>query len=531
MLVACASARAEWLEASSDHFVVYGDTDEKNLRRFAEQLERYDAAMAAVTGVPRSKPTRSARVTIYLAGSEAAVRRLYGQNGDDPRYVAGFYVPQLTGPMAFVPQVRSAREGTDLDFSMIVLLHEYAHHFNYANSRFPVPRWMSEGAAEFFASAGFEPDGSVTLGRPANHRGDELFMAPDVTVTDLVDPEHYEKRKGKSQRYDGYYGRAWLLYHYLTFEPARNGQLRTYINALVAGTPSRDAAVAAFGDLGALDREIDGYMTRRRMKVVTIKADALPIGDIAVRRLRPGEAAIMPVAMRSDRGVSKSTAAAVLSEARTIAAKFPDDPAVLAALAEAQHDAGEEDAAVTTADAAIARDPSNINAHVQKGLALFSKARATGDAATMAAANNAFFALNRIENDHPVPLFYFYLSFVTGGGKPSANAIAALEKAVRIAPFAQEASLMLAHQRLVDGRRRDARRAILPVASNPHAGKLGGRLREFLARLDATADGDTATLAAEFETIVKSDEDDGEDGSKISVQRTDRDVLEGRPRR
>ena len=149
LLIASTGAHAAWLEASSDHFVVYGDTTEENLRRFAEQLERYDAAMSVITGTPRRKPSPSARVTIYATGGDDELRELAAQNGRVSRNIAGFYIPAMAGPVAFVPRIAAARKGDeDLDFSTIVLLHEYAHHFAFINSRFTPPLWYTEGSAE-----------------------------------------------------------------------------------------------------------------------------------------------------------------------------------------------------------------------------------------------------------------------------------------------------------------------------------------------------------------------------------------------
>jgi tetratricopeptide (TPR) repeat protein len=502
-LLVSATAHAEWMEASSDHFVVYGDTSERNLRRFAEQMERFDAAMSAVTGTPRSKPSKSARVTIFMVGSDDALRDLYGQSetasGLSARYVAGFYSPRIEGPVAFVSDVVAAKGG-NLDLSMIVLLHEYAHHFNFSNSRFPAPRWINEGSAEFFASAGFGQDGSVTLGRPASHRAGELMSAADVTVTDLVDPDHYERRiKGKNPGYNAFYGRSWLLFHDLTFEPSRRGQLTAYIRSLAAGKPSREAAETVFGDLAKLDKELDVYMRRSSLLTVKLKPELLSAGEISVRPLRPGEVAAMPVVMRSKRGVSSQTVAdKILADAQAVAARFPADAAVLAALAEAEYDAGNHDAAVAAADRALAIEPTLVNAHIQKGYALFIKARQDGKAESMRAAQDAFLALNRLEIDHPVPLVYFYRSLVAGGGKPTDNAVAALERASALAPYSREVSMMLAHRYLADGKMADARAALLPVAYNPHGGDLATRLRDFLSRLDAASKDDTAAFAAEF---------------------------------
>jgi len=84
-----------------------------------------------------------------------------------------------------VPNIRLTSGETD--FSLTILLHEYAHHFLLSSSRFAMPRWLDEGAAEFFASAKFERDGTVGIGRPAYHRAAEIAYARDVKVEELLD--------------------------------------------------------------------------------------------------------------------------------------------------------------------------------------------------------------------------------------------------------------------------------------------------------------------------------------------------------
>jgi tetratricopeptide (TPR) repeat protein len=259
-----------------------------------------------------------------------------------------------------------------------------------------------------------------------------------------------------------------------------------------------------------LDREIESYMTRRSLQILTIKGSALPTGEIATRVLRPGEAAVMPVVMRSKRGAgSEETARSIVADARAVAARFPADAAVLAALAEAEHDAGNDDAAIAAADAALAIDPANVNAHLRKGYALFDKAQRSRDETAMRDARRAFVALNRVENDHPVPLYRFYLSHVSSGAEPTANAIAALEQAAGIAPYAREVSLALAHRRLVEGRLAEARIALQPIAFNPHGGPLSAKTREFMRLIDAAAEaGDTSRLAGQLRSLVSADDGD-----------------------
>lgn len=495
-------AHANWLEASSTHFVVYGDTSESNLRRFSEQLERYDRAMALALNDTRPAPSPSNRVTIYIVSSDDAVRALMGK---DSRYVQGFYTARAGGSLAVVPPVQSARAGSkEIDFSTVTLLHEYAHHFLTSNSTYPMPRWMSEGAAEFFSSANFETDGAVGLGRPAYHRAMELNNALDVKAKDLLDPEQYEKRRGKSTTYDAFYGKSWLLYHYLTFNPERKGQLQSYMTALAAGKPMPEAGQAAFGDFVQLEKELDRYLESRKMSYFKIPAARIASGPVNLRPLSAGERAIMPVLIRSKVGVDKETAPGVLAAASEIAARFPDDPAVLAELAEAQVDAGKFDEAIATANRAIQLDPKRLNAHLQKGHALLAKAADSGLPADFLAARKAYLALNAIENDHPLPLLMFYRSFLQQGIKPTANAVQALERAAELAPHDDGLRMTLAMQYLRDGKREWARAHLTPLANSPHGGGLAAQARQVLERMEQDRNWDGSGLAKE------TDNDDGQ---------------------
>ncbi|MBU2588381.1 MAG: hypothetical protein KJ872_09735, partial [Alphaproteobacteria bacterium] len=68
LLVLAHPALAEWYEASSDHFVIYADDSERDIQRFAENLERYHSAMAFLTERSLETPSPSNRVVIYAVG-------------------------------------------------------------------------------------------------------------------------------------------------------------------------------------------------------------------------------------------------------------------------------------------------------------------------------------------------------------------------------------------------------------------------------------------------------------------------------
>ena len=270
------AAQAEWLEASSPNFVVYADDSERDIGRFAQQLELYHQAMERMTGNDLPEPSPSNRVTVYVVKNEKQVQQLYG---DGAKHLTGFYVPRAAGSFAIIPQV-DAKAGQP-DNSMLVLLHEYAHHFLISNSRMPPPRWVGEGSAEFFASAEFPKAGGIKIGMPAYHRAGELFYAKDVKVAQLLDPTAYSQ--GAQKGFDAFYGKSWLLYHYLTLGQARPGQLRQYLTLMGRGKSSQEAGLEAFGDLDVLEKELDRYLSTGRMLTAVFGADVFTLGQIAVR--------------------------------------------------------------------------------------------------------------------------------------------------------------------------------------------------------------------------------------------------------
>ncbi len=509
VLSLAAPARAEWYEASGEHFVVYANDTASDITRFASQLERFHAGIELVTGVRMETPSPSNRVTVYVVRSEAEVRRLYGNKA---ARIGGFYAPRAGGSLAIVPQVNSASR--DLDWSMQVLLHEYAHHFAYATSEFPLPRWLAEGSAEFFASARFEPDGTMWLGRPAQHRAAELFQLRNITVSELVDPDSARKRNPAS--YDSFYGKSWLLYHYLAFSPARSGQIAAYARALGRGASSPDAARDAFGDLDALERELDGYLQQRQIQAFKIPPSRLQAASPRLRLLREGEIAIMPVRVRSRLGVDAEQAARLLVDARAVAARHAGDPAVLAALAEAEFDAGNDAAALAAADAALAIDSATVDAHVQKGYALFRMAAEAEDRdAAYRRARGAFVRLNRLENDHPVPLYYFFQVHAASGQPMPPLAVDGLRQAIALAPFDRAMRMTLASYLIGQRAFGEARRTLGPVAFDPHSGPYAGAARRLIDKMQAEPDWDGRDIGS----VIAQEEAEEPSGASAALVR------------
>ncbi|MEP3915887.1 MAG: DUF1570 domain-containing protein [Parasphingorhabdus sp.] len=468
-------AHAAWHKASGEHFVIYANQSDKTIQLFAERLEVYHAAMALLIGRAPESPSPSNRVNVFVVRSQAGVRKLADLK---TKYTAGIYLPNAGNIVTIVPRLRTGGSKFSLT-PETVLRHEYAHHFLFNISNRAYPLWFQEGFAEFFASGRFERDGTIVLGGAANHRAYELAASRKVPIELLLDTAAY--RKNKSGGYDQFYGRSWLLYHYLTFDEARRGQMTEYLKLLGKGTTEPDAAREAFGDLDQLDKDMDQYAKKKRISVFSIPPSKLKTTPVSTRRLSAAEAAIVPVMMESRTGVDEEEAKKVVADARGVAIKYPDNPAVLEALAEAEFDAGFDEQAIAAADKALALDPTRVRAQIQKIYAHARKAETADDEiAVWKQVRRQVVAANRIENDHPIPLIQYYLSYRSSQNRPPQIAVDGLQRALELAPFDQSLRMILSAQYMEDKQYVAAAETLRPAAYNPHGGSLAAAAGKML---------------------------------------------------
>lgn len=494
-VLSSAPASAEWLQATSRHFVIYSDTSAADLRALAAKLELFDGAIRRIHRMTDPDDAAANPVTLYVLPDSAAVQRLCGCSD-----VAGFYLPRATGAVAFTPR---RGEGTDsLALKpQTVLFHEYAHHFLLGNSDMALPAWYSEGYAELVGTAQVQPD-FVEIGYAANHRSFGLYANHQLSLARLFAPP----QRMTDLETDQLYGRGWLLTHYLTFHRERAGQLERYLRSFAAGKPPLEAATEAFGDLKVLDRELARYM-RGKLPGLRIPASALPSVPIAVRPLTSGERALIDERMISTRGVDDRAAAAVLARARR--AKVPADDALAQGwLAEMAFDAGQDDEAEAAADRALAVDAKSVQALLYKGhvrLRRAHRAKAT-DPKVWNEARSWIVKANRANTNHAGAFQAFYASYLLQGVPPSASAVAGLRRALELSPQSPDLRAALAWNDLKADRPASARAVLAPLAYAPHAGQ-DNQARRVIALIDGGASGPAVIETIEREAQAKAKAD------------------------
>ena len=479
-------ADAAWMKATSAHFVVYADTREATLRKQASDLEYFDAMVRRFHQTDEQEKAESAKVTVFVMPSISAVQKMSQMDN-----VAGFYVPRVTGSIAFTP--RSG--GTDtFDLTpRIVLFHEYAHHFLFGNYAMAYPAWFGEGYAEFVSTM-MERDGALWLGGAANHRAYSLVRANGLSIRQLFEPP----AKLSDEQRESIYARGWLLTHYIMFDADRRKQFDTYLRLFNAGKPSLEAATESFGDLKVLDRKLGAYLSKSTLPAIRVPKTTFAVPKVDVVPLTPGESAMIGFRMQSTRGVNAKTAGPLYKKAKLVAQPFATDAVAQGWLAEMAFDAGELDASEAAADAALAVDPKAGQALLYKARVHMARAvlaKAT-DAKTWTEARSWIVKANRAEPNNAAALSLFYESFLIQHVPPTKNAALGLYRASNLVPQDTGTRFLAARQLILDGATDDARKLLRPLASDPHGGRDNGAVR-LLALLDGGMSGPAAIEALE----------------------------------
>jgi tetratricopeptide (TPR) repeat protein len=482
----------------SRHFIIYANERPDVLQDFATRLEIFDQGVRSVRAMNDPQLTDSGRIRIYVFSDYANIETFLGISN-----ARGVYLPRVSGTVAFVPKIDRAKgEIFQLD-SQTIFFHEYAHHLQLQSTSAAIPKWLVEGTAEFFSTARIEKDGSVRFGAAANHRAYDIFTGRDLPLRDMLGDL---KQGMTSQQVDELYGRGWLLTHYLTFEPTRRGQIDRYLALIQSGQPQLAAAEAAFGDLGKLEKDLKEYQRRKRLTTLVIAPPPAGAGAISVRPMTAGEAAIMSVRARSDRGVNSKSAEGVANDARAIALRFGTSPGVLTALAEAELDADNYDLAIAAADRAVALDPSAIDALIFKARAIMERASAAKTSPDWKQVRALLLRANRLDPDDPEPLMHYYLTFARAGEAPSTSAVKGLLYAAALVPQVRDLRFLATQQLIRDKQWDAAARTFSSIAYNPHqSAESAAKAKAVMAAINAH---DAAAIKSALQAFAGDDSEE-----------------------
>jgi tetratricopeptide (TPR) repeat protein len=466
-------AQAAWYKVETDKFIFYG-TSPKALQEDALRLERFDALLRQRLGI--SANSEEVKLSIYVLSTESEVRKVYGPGSKD---IAGFYTANESGLLAVVPKSTG-------DFADVILNHEYAHHLmlHHLNGRYPA--WYIEGFAEFLSTVTFKGE-RANIGLPAMHRAYQLMLESNTPIRTLLGASVSEV---DSDQRGNFYGRAWLLTHFLTFNEGRKGQLSSYLKLVADGKPLLDAATTAFGDLEILNRDLLRYQNAKAIHYMSMEVPAArPVVTVTQMEDAFGETIRERVMLR--RGTADAERAVIVKELEDSAKTYPSSADIWTQLAEARLDMDDYAGAVAAADKAVAADPKSARALLWKGIALVRQLNDKGsdDPAVWKEARSWIVRANRADTEDPLILFEYYRSFASEGREPTPAAVAGLEKASALMPQAESIRAAYAFEMVKAGKYGLAATYLQPIANSPHGDDAAKAFQAVVATLRA-ADAD-----------------------------------------
>lgn len=466
-----ATALAEWRRAESQHFIVYSDGSERSLRDYTARLERFDGLLRTRFGGDQDGDIR--KLPVYLVADDRALRIALPTLPDG---FAGYYSTSDKDIYAILIR------GRDDD----ILLHEYGHHFMARNGDGRYPGWLSEGFAEYFATATVSAGGAATFGLPNPGRQYALQQNRWLPMETILRAKGSFEVQGQTA-ISMYYAQSWVLTHWLLRDEARVRNLQAYITAVNGGTDPVEAWQAAFGlTPEQLAEQLRAYL---RGRMTYTKVDIPPIQPaIAVTTLSPAADAVLLRAINAREPNPEGVdGPALLESLRASAAAFPDDPLALVSLGRAERQWGDDAAAETALARALEKQPDSV-----EGLLLMADiVEERGDVAPDVAEGvrqrrlAQGFLRRAMEADPTDYRIYAALARIrrTASDYPNDNDLQtwllALEYAPQVMSIRGDAAIAM----METGHYADAVTLLTPIVNNPHGGSSVGWARNLLDQI------------------------------------------------
>ncbi len=206
------AAHAKWYKAESEHFIVYSEDSEANVRHQAERLEKLNLLQHAVTGLEKDKPSLKVKLFV-LPGYDDVYRSMpFPQPG-----VAGYYEANMRGPFSVISRANDSAHGFS---SQLVLFHELTHHFMFQYYNVAYPPWYQEGFAEFVGASKVDDTDEVIVGQKSEGRYYTFVSGQWLNVREILKARSYDDM---GDDLGWLYAEGWLLTHYLTLGGSATG--------------------------------------------------------------------------------------------------------------------------------------------------------------------------------------------------------------------------------------------------------------------------------------------------------------------
>ena len=280
------AAPQPWIEVRSSHFVVVTNSSEHRAHQVVEQFEIIRAVFQEYF---HHNASDDQPITIVAAKDESSFKPLlpdsWTKKGAGQR--AGFYISGVgRNYIALCLDASMDRSSSEL---YEPIYHEYVHYLT--RRLIPhLPRWMSEGLAEFYGNVRIEGK-QVLVGTPSTKnlrvlREKSLLPVATLFAIDAKSPYYNEENKMSI-----FYAESWVLTHYLIARDWKDGtrKVEDFTGLLIDNVGQEEAARKTIGDTKSLDSALLGYVESLTLTAARLDRPKIEQSDDRVRKLSEAE--------------------------------------------------------------------------------------------------------------------------------------------------------------------------------------------------------------------------------------------------
>jgi TPR repeat protein len=268
-----AAAAETWLEVKTTSFTVVSNAGEGTARRTAGEFEQVRAAYAKLWPWAHLAPEK---VTVVLALKD---------DGTLKRWAPGYYevkggINVVSGSAGIGDReyllLRTDSRPDDMSVTPNYNLYRgYLTLLLSASLERRLPLWLSNGLADVFGNTSVH-DKEILIGRPVSwqlRRYNESGRLPWQQILDARAGSPLVLKESQRQLFDA---QCYVLVHYLAFgdRGAHAAQLGHFIQLWLAGRSQEQAVAETFGDLTALEGQLNEYATKSVMSSARLQTES-----------------------------------------------------------------------------------------------------------------------------------------------------------------------------------------------------------------------------------------------------------------
>lgn len=191
----------QWIRLQSPHFLIFSDATPERTVEMARQIETFRAALLRLgTGLEARSPVPT---VVFIFKSHEAYRPYRGRPD-----IAGLFIKHRDGNSI---SVNADAPGGPWQ----VVFHEYMHFF-LRNNFTDIPLWLDEGMAEAYSTFALEGT-TARLGAPLKLHRRWLADHPLMPMEKLFGIDTGSREYQEESKVGTFYAQSWALVHFLAF--------------------------------------------------------------------------------------------------------------------------------------------------------------------------------------------------------------------------------------------------------------------------------------------------------------------------